>query len=79
VIGARFHAENLMSIGTVKSFSIQKRFGFIQPEDGGREIFIHITALERAGLKILKAGQKIRYDISFDDGEQFMTIVGVLD
>jgi CspA family cold shock protein len=68
-----------MSVGTVKSFSVQRRFGFIQPEDGGREIFIHMTAVERAGLKALKVGQRVHYDIYFDDGEQFMTILGLLD
>ncbi|MGB8275337.1 MAG: cold shock domain-containing protein [Alphaproteobacteria bacterium] len=68
-----------MSVGTVKSFCIKKRFGFIQPESGGKEVFVHITSLERAGLKVLKAGQKVLYDMSFDDGEQSMTIVRVLD
>ena len=47
-----------MAIGTVKWFNAQKGFGFIQPSDGGKDVFVHISAVERAGLSSLKEGQK---------------------
>jgi cold shock protein len=52
-----------MSTGTVKWFNAQKGFGFIQPDDGGRDVFVHISAVERAGLFNLSEGQKISYEI----------------
>ncbi|WP_375791421.1 cold-shock protein (plasmid) [Bradyrhizobium sp. vgs-9] len=55
-----------MATGTVKWFSDQKGFGFIAPDDGGNDIFVHIGAVERAGLSSLAEGQKISYEIKFD-------------
>ena len=55
-----------MAIGTVKWFNAQKGFGFIQPEDGGQDVFVHISAVERAGMKGLVEGQKISYEIEVD-------------
>jgi CspA family cold shock protein len=52
-----------MSQGTVKWFNIQKGFGFIQPDDGSKDVFVHISAVERAGLGQLKEGQKVRFEV----------------
>ncbi|MCK1381467.1 cold-shock protein, partial [Bradyrhizobium sp. 24] len=52
-----------MSMGTVKWFNATKGFGFIQPDDGGQDVFVHISAVERAGLGTLREGQKISYEI----------------
>ena len=55
-----------MAIGTVKWFNAQKGFGFIQPEGGGQDVFVQISAVERAGMKGLVEGQKISYEIEVD-------------
>ncbi len=55
-----------MANGTVKWFNTQKGFGFIQPDDGGKDVFVHISAVERAGLKGLKDGQKIAFELVTD-------------
>lgn len=55
-----------MSQGTVKWFNSQKGFGFIQPEDGSKDVFVHISAVERAGMYTLNEGQKISYEIVAD-------------
>ncbi|MGO4671240.1 cold-shock protein [Bosea sp. 2YAB26] len=52
-----------MATGTVKWFNPTKGFGFIQPDDGGQDVFVHISALERAGLRELRDGQKIAYEL----------------
>ena len=52
-----------MSIGTVKWFNPTKGFGFIQPEDGTKDVFVHISAVERSGLGNLQEGQKISFDL----------------
>ena len=52
--------------GTVKFYNSQKGFGFIQPDDGGKDVFVHATALERAGLHGLNEGQKVSFDIVAD-------------
>ena len=52
-----------MSTGTVKWFNAQKGFGFIQPDDGSKDVFVHISAVERSGIGTLKEGQKIRYEV----------------
>jgi CspA family cold shock protein len=52
-----------MSVGTVKWFNPSKGFGFIEPTEGGKDVFIHISALERAGIGSLSEGQKIQYEI----------------
>ena len=55
-----------MANGTVKWFSAQKGFGFIQPDDGSRDVFVHIRAVERAGTYELREGQKLSYEIVQD-------------
>lgn len=55
-----------MNTGTVKWFNNQKGFGFIQPESGGNDVFVHISAVERAGMDTLKEGQKLSFDIVAD-------------
>ena len=59
-----------MPRGTVKFFNTQKGFGFIQPDDGSKDIFVHITAVERAGMRPLIEGQKISYEIVSERGKQ---------
>jgi cold shock protein len=55
-----------MSTGTVKWFNGQKGFGFIQPDGGGQDVFVHISAVERAGMSNLNEGQKISYEVVAD-------------
>jgi len=55
-----------MTIGTVKWFNPTKGFGFIQPEDGGNDVFVHISAVERAGLGSLNEGQKVSFELERD-------------
>ncbi|GGF89821.1 cold-shock protein [Azorhizobium oxalatiphilum] len=55
-----------MTTGTVKWFNPEKGFGFISPEDGGADAFVHISAVERAGLSTLKEGQKVSYELVAD-------------
>jgi len=55
-----------MNNGTVKWFNSQKGFGFIQPDDGGNDIFVHITAVERAGMSTLNEGQKLSFEVVAD-------------
>jgi cold shock protein len=52
-----------MAVGTVKWFNAQKGYGFIQPDDGSKDVFVHITAVERAGMGSLNEGQKLSFDI----------------
>jgi len=60
-----------MANGTVKWFNAEKGFGFIEPADGGKDIFVHISAVERAGLKGLKDGQAVTFDMEAGrDGRQ---------
>jgi len=55
-----------MTTGTVKWFNGQKGFGFIQPDDGGTDVFVHISAVERAGLGSLHEGQKVNFELERD-------------
>ena len=55
-----------MNTGTVKFYNDQKGFGFIQPDDGGKDVFVHATALERAGMRGLVEGQKVSFDTAED-------------
>lgn len=55
-----------MATGTVKWFNSTKGFGFIQPDNGGQDVFVHISAVERAGLSTLNEGQKINYEVEQD-------------
>jgi CspA family cold shock protein len=58
--------EKGMTTGIVKWFNPQKGYGFIQPDDGGRDVFVHISAVERAGMYDLKEGQKLNFDVVAD-------------
>ena len=62
--------EASMATGTVKWFNPQKGFGFTEPSDGGKDVFVHISAVERAGLSSLKEGQKVKYEIARDRGKE---------
>jgi CspA family cold shock protein len=55
-----------MTSGTVKFYNYQKGFGFIAPDDGGKDVFVHATALERAGMSSLTEGQKVKFDTEED-------------
>ena len=55
-----------MTIGTVKFFNTAKGFGFISPDDGGKDVFVHATAVEQAGLRSLNEGQKVSFDTQPD-------------
>ena len=55
-----------MNTGTVKWFNDQKGYGFIQPDNGGKDVFVHISAVERAGMRGLVEGQKISYEMQTD-------------
>ena len=59
-----------MATGTVKWFNPDKGFGFIQPEDGGRDVFVHITAVQAAGLRDLAENQKVSYEVVTERGKQ---------
>jgi len=60
-----------MTIGTVKWFNSQKGYGFIQPEDGSKDVFVHISAVERAGMGSLNEGQKVSFEL--ERGQQGKT------
>lgn len=55
-----------MSTGTVKWFNEQKGYGFIQPDEGGKDVFVHISAVQRSGLQGLRDGQKVSYELQAD-------------
>jgi len=59
-----------MPVGTVKFFNTQKGYGFIQPEDGSKDVFVHITAVERAGMRSLVEGQRVSYEVVTERGKQ---------
>jgi cold shock protein len=65
----RILKEATMAEGTVKFFNAQKGFGFIQPTDGGKDVFVHISAVERAGMSNLNEGQKVTYDVVSERGK----------
>lgn len=58
-----------MATGTVKWFNAQKGFGFIQPDDGSKDVFVHISAVERAGIARLDEGQKVSFDVLQERGK----------
>ena len=59
-----------MASGTVKWFNSMKGYGFIQPQSGGKDIFVHISAVEKAGLSSLNEGQQVEYEIVSDQGKE---------
>lgn len=67
---AGIHRRDTMAIGTVKWFNAQKGYGFIQPDDGSKDVFVHISAVERSGMSLTE-GQKVSYDI--ERGQQGKT------
>jgi CspA family cold shock protein len=62
-----------MPSGTVKWFNATKGYGFIQPSEGGKDVFVHISAVQRAGLNTLNEGQKISYEIQTERGKSSAT------
>jgi CspA family cold shock protein len=58
-----------MAIGTVKWFNATKGFGFIVPQDGGKDVFVHITAVQKAGMTGLNEGQKLSYEVAMERGK----------
>ena len=62
-----------MAIGTVKWFNPTKGFGFIVPQDGGKDVFVHITAVQKAGLQSLDENQKVSYDVVQERGKAAAT------
>jgi CspA family cold shock protein len=59
-----------MPVGTVKFFNTQKGFGFIQPSDGSKDVFVHISAVQRAGMHTLMEGQKVSFEVVTERGKQ---------
>ncbi len=58
-----------MPVGTVKFFNTQKGYGFIQPSDGGKDVFVHISAVERSGMHTLNEGQKVSFEVVTERGK----------
>jgi CspA family cold shock protein len=68
-----------MPTGTVKWFNAQKGFGFIRPDDGSKDVFVHISAVERAGLGSLNEGQKVKYEVAMDRGKSAAANLAIAD
>jgi CspA family cold shock protein len=66
-------ATQTMAIGTVKWFNTTKGFGFIMPQDGGKDVFVHITAVQAAGMRGLNEGQKLSYEVVMERGKAAAT------
>jgi CspA family cold shock protein len=62
-----------MAIGTVKWFNAQRGYGFIQPSDGGKDVFVHVTAVQSAGLGTLVEGQKLSFEVTNERGKPAAT------
>ena len=62
-----------MAIGTVKWFNATKGYGFIMPQDGGKDVFVHITAVQAAGLRGLNEGQRVSYEVNIERGKEAAT------
>lgn len=68
-----------MAQGTVKWFNSQKGYGFIQPDNGGADVFVHISAVERAGMRGLNEGQKISFEVTSEKGKSSATNLQVVE
>jgi CspA family cold shock protein len=68
-----------LATGTVKWFNAQKGFGFIRPDDGSKDVFVHISAVERAGLGSLNEGQKLKYEVAMDRGKSAAANLAITD
>ena len=68
-----------MAQATVKWFNSQKGYGFIQPDNGGADVFVHISAVERAGMRGLNEGQKISFEVTSEKGKSSATNLQVVD
>ena len=68
-----------MATGKVKWFNTQKGYGFIVPDDGGKDIFVHISAVERSGLRTLNENQKVEYDLQNDKGKTAAVNIKAVD
>ena len=68
-----------MAQGTVKWFNPTKGYGFIAPENGGNDVFVHITALEQAGLRTLNDNQKVTFEVTEEKGRQSATDIKLVD
>lgn len=68
-----------MATGTVKWFNTNKGYGFIEPDEGGKDVFVHITALQNSGLRQLNDGQKISYEIQENRGKEAAANIQLLD
>ncbi len=67
-----------MAQGTVKWFNTSKGYGFIEPVEGGKDVFVHIKAVERSGLSVLKDGEKVSYELETDPKRGRMSAVNLL-
>ncbi|MCF6214990.1 MAG: cold-shock protein [Emcibacter sp.] len=68
-----------MATGTVKWFNTNKGYGFIAPDDGGKDVFVHITELEKSGIRQLDDGQKISYDVAENRGKEAAAGIQLID
>lgn len=68
-----------MAQGTVKWFNTEKGYGFIEPSDGGKDVFVHVSAVEKAGLKVLNEGQKVSFDITQNRGKDAADNIEIIE
>ncbi len=68
-----------MANGTVKWFNTTKGYGFIEPDDGGKDVFVHISALHQSGIQQLNDGQKVSYEISVSRGKEAASEIQLAD